>query len=425
MADVWRLLFYQMSNGEPHFTFEVPLFQVAGNSLTFSSKLNDVGQMSATIQQSDPGIVAAMKGLSPWHLLDERTSVYIDLNGRLVWGGILQQSSYQRSKHQTKIQAQEFWGYWMSNRLITWNASYTNVDQLFVAADLMNIAEGGGSIHTVPNIASGTVVGGNIGILQGQQAIAALASTRLSGVLVTVAYPATSLKQVGQAITDLATSSVGFDHSIDVGYADSYILATYGVGLGQPYKLFNLWYPRAGRTAQQQKTSGAQVIFHMRGLSGQDYVWNAGAVASANTVFGAGSGAGSTAITSTAANASLLTQGWPLTEAGVSWTDINDQNLLNHMTAAYLAQIQMPVAQPVIYYDPGENSDAPLGSFAMGDDCRVIIEPDDYFPNGYDSEGSGLGQQFWRIIAWQVNVTEQGRSQMQVTLGVPPVIVTS
>ena len=66
-ADTWRYRFYQMQNGLPGFTAEQHLFDVPLNRVQFTSKLNTVGTFSATVQQSDPQVQAALIGQPPWH----------------------------------------------------------------------------------------------------------------------------------------------------------------------------------------------------------------------------------------------------------------------------------------------------------------------------------------------------------------------
>lgn len=419
MTDTWRYRFYQMQNGLPGFTSEVHLFDLPINQVQFSTKLNQVGTFMGTVQLSDPTVQAALLGQTSWPLLAERTAIYVELNGQLVWGGVLTQVKYQRTKHQMQIQGIDWWGYFAQGRLMSWDASYTATDQLYIAADLMNCAQGApystsasGSYNIPGYVPSYTgVVGGNVGVLLGTVAQEALAGSYISGQNLTIAWAQSSNKQIGQAVSDVGTGASGFDWSIDVAYQN-----------GVPTKTFNIWYPRAGRTQQTQEISGATVLFNMGGTSGQDYIWATGAVQCANTVYGAGSGTGTTGLTSTQANPNLLTQGWPLLENNISYTDIQSQTQLDSITLAYLNQVELPVSQPEVYYNAGSDSDQPLGSYAIGDDARLIIDPDDFYPSGYDSEGNSYGNQWWRIIQWTMNVNDQGKSFADIVFGTPPII---
>jgi hypothetical protein len=410
-ADVWTYRFYQMQNGLTGFTSETHLFDLPLTAVTFSTKLGQVGTFQATVEQTDPSIQAILDGQPPWDLLLDRTAIYVDLNGALVWGGILQQSSYQASTQQTQLLGQDWWGYFANERIISWNSSYTNVEQLLMAADLINIAQGHASSSSQsPVLGAGYVTGGNVGVGLGTQAAAALAGSFSSGVSITVAWAESAFKNIGQAVSDMGTGANGFDWTIDVSYVS-----------GVPTKTFNLWYPRAGRTYQKQQAAGSAVVFSLPGFSGQDYVWAAGATNPANVMFGAGSGSANSAIASIAANPQLLEEGWPILEDSTSFTDVNDQAQLDSITLAYLNQVQLPIRQPTIQYDVGSDSDQPLGSFAIGDDCRLIIAPDPYFPQGYDSSRGNLGENWWRIIETDVTVEDEGKSYMTVVLGLPPI----
>jgi hypothetical protein len=400
-----------MQNGRPGFASEQYLFDLPVNQATFNQKLGQVGTLTGTIQTTDPAVQRALLGQSPWPQLLERTAVYVDLNGQLVWGGILQQAQFQRTMHQVQIQCQDWWGYLANSRIISWNSSYTGIEQTLVAADLVNIAQGAASTSSQsPPIAAGYVVGGNVGILLGPTATQALTGAYTSNIAVTVAWAQSAFKNVGQAISDIGTASQGFDWTIDVAYSSNV-----------PTKTFNLWYPRAGRTQQLQQASNSAVVFDLGSSSGIDYTWVGGQVAASNVMFGAGSGAGNVAIASVAADPALLDQGWPLLENSTSFTDINSQALLDQITLAYLNQTKYPISQPVIRYRVGADSNQPIGSFAIGDDIRLIIDPDDFFQSGYDSSRGNLGEQWWRVIQTQVTVQDDGMSYIDITLGTPPI----
>lgn len=415
-GDQWRFRFYQMQTGLPGFTSELHLFDIPLSGVTFSTKLNNIGTMSGTIQMTDSGVQSALANQPSLDLLCDRTAVYVELNGNLVWGGIMQQAQYQSTKGQTKIQCQDWWGYFAGMRMITWNSSYTGVDQLLVAADLINIAQGNASSTSqIPNISAGYTAGGNVGVVLGPIATSALSGAVVSSQDVTVGYAQSAFKNLGQAISDIGTGANGYDWTIDVAYDTN----------GIPTKTFNLWYPRAGRTYQVQQASGAAVEFNMPGTSGQDYNWPSGVIQTANVLFAAGSGTGNSAISAEAASPDLLTTGWPLMENSTSFTDVIDQEQLDNIALAYLYQVQTPVRQPSVQYNPGSDSDQPLGSFAIGDDCRLIIAPDPFFQNGYDSARGNYGENWWRIIQVDTQVADDGKSNMTVSLATPPVFVNT
>lgn len=419
MADTWRYRFYAMQNGLPGFTQETHLFDLPLNQVSFSTVLQQVGQFSGTVQLADPSVQAALLGQPPLHLLCDRTAIYVELNGELVWGGLLQQVSYDSLAQTCQLQGMDWWGYFSKARLISWNASYVTADQLYIAADLVNCAQGapysssasGG--YEVPGYTPSFtgVVGGDVGVQLGALALAALGGTYSSDIALTQSWAQGAFKNLGQAISDIGTGADGFDWTIDVAYVD-----------GAPTKTFNVWYPRAGRSWQIQSASGAAVVFNLSGQAGQKYVWAAGQTQTANTAYGSGSGSANSALVAEAQNPALLQEGWPLLENSISYTDVGSQSLLDDVTLAYLNQVMYPISQPQIIYNAGSDSDQPLGAYALGDDCRVIIAPDPYFPSGYDSAGSGDGEQWWRVQQVTTTVNDQGKSYQTIVLGAPPVL---
>ncbi len=418
MADVWRYRFYQMQNGQQGFTSETHLFDLPVNTATFTSKIGAVGQIAGTVQMSDPTVQAALLGQPSFDLLCERTAVYVELNGDLVWGGILQQANYVASKRQMRIQGQDWWGYFANNRNLSWNASYAGADQLHVAADVINCAMG------APYSASGAgnfqiagytptftgVVGGNVGIVFGTSTRNALGGSHQSGVLVTQAWQASSAKAVGQIISDLGSAANGFDWTIVVSYDAT----------GAPKKTFNLWYPRTGRTWQEQTLYGSTVVFSVPGSSGQDYQWPTGQDKPCNSLLVSGSAAGGNAVQVEISDPSMLDTGWPLLEDNTSFADVSDPNVLGQVGTGVLNQRKLPIRLPQIQYNAGSESDQPLGSFALGDDARVIIAPDPYFQNGYDSARGNYGEVYWRVVQQQVTVNDDGKSNMLLTFALPP-----
>lgn len=411
-GDTWRYHFYQMQNGRQGFTSEKYLFSLPLNSVTFSSVLQRTGTFSANVQMSDPGVQKALANQPALHQLEERTAIYVELNGELVWGGILQQCSYDSTTYAAQLNGMDWWGYFNQGRIISWNSYYSNTEQLLIAADLINIAQGQASSSSQsPAVAAGYVSGGNVGVQLGYIPQRALAGTFASGVDITVGWAESSFKSIGQAVSDIGTGALGFDWSIDVAYQS-----------GVPTKTYNLWYPRAGRTVQQQRQYGGAVTFDMGSASGQSYTWPSGNNQPANTMFAAGSGSGNTAIASVAADPTLWDAGWPLLENSVSYTDVTSQNVLDNLALANLDTVKYPISLPTIRYNAGSDSNQPLGSFALGDDCRLMIPPDPYFPSGYDSSGNGLGENWWRVQQITTTVNDQGKSYIEIVLGLPPVI---
>ncbi len=371
---VWTVLFGDLRTNT--ITAELPV-----NNLQFTSVLNGVGSLSGTINMADARVQAADASDV---LIPGRTQIWVDLNGVLVWGGILWTTSYDNTTRLLTIGGQDFFSYFYSSRRVTFDITSTGVfiplpvDPLVFVESLINILqdEYGGSINTiVPTNTSGQLIPDTFSI-QGSQYL-----------------------QVGQAIQQVAQQSglLGFDYMIDVAWNGS-----------TPTNSLTLSYPRRGRTGDY-----TSVVFDVGATSCTGYVWPTDSTKQANIVYGIGAGSGSTALSSTQEDEAIIDSGWPILEDSYSRTDINDQDTLDAVTISYLDAESAPVSLPQITVTA--DGDPQFGTYIVGDDCRIIIPPDEYWTTGLD--------EFWRISGWTVNVADQGVTTVQNTFCVPPVIV--
>ena len=105
----------------------------------------------------------------------------------------------------------------------------------------------------------------------------------------------------------------------------------------------------------------------------------------------------------------LLAQGWPQITRLVDRTDITTLGgLEDQVTGQLLADNESDSDEMVLEVDP---NDAlwPWGSWDLGDDCHVIIEPgvSGWWPDGYNAER--------RIVAHRWTVNEEGERLSIVT----------
>ena len=363
MSNSWSYLFYDLVTNEP-------LAQLPLNGVSFSSQLNNSGTFAGSLNLADPNIRQALQGLAltEW---PSRTALFIDLNGVLVWGGIVWQVKYAQLSFTATITGNEFWSYFAQSRRITWAATFTAEDVLTIAQSLITSAQ--------------LVAGGNIGVTVG---------TNTSGVLSTISWNPTQVLAVGQAVSTVASQSggFGFDYMIDAAYDSN----------GIPQKYFNVSYPRRGFIAPSGGT-----IFDLQSAYSLGYTWPLDGTSQANTVFGIGA----TGLLSTQRNAAIVSSGFPLLEGSYSRTDITDQTTLDNVTTAYLDAYQNAVALPIITFGL-DCSDPAFGTYNVGDDVRVIIAPDEFFTSGLDA--------YWRITNWTVTVNDQGVGTVANTFALPP-----
>lgn len=384
---------------------ELPLTNV-----TFDVQLNSIGTFTGEMLLSglDAQKLNIMNGTNPG-----QTCLYVDYNGKIIWGGIIWQRDYDSTTQMLKITGQEMLSYFKRRKITPLNTSYynsggitptsvtyTNTDVCTVANDLLvNYT----ALVNYPN--QGVTRYGSIG-LRG--------SSTTAGFNITRTYFDFELKEVYQAVKDL---SDGLDSSSATPFFDFCITYSYD-GSGNPVKQFTMLTP-------YQSYTGSNPVFQFPGNIAE-YSYSEDATNTVNALFGLGYGANSNKTIAVALDNSYTNQGSinstngnaAILEDVQSFVDVEDNNLLNALTLGQLnarSGITLPgsggtyisapeVLQVVLppYVDPY------LGTFAVGDFARVILR-DDRFPSGYDYLK-------WRVHVISVEPGENGASRVTVTL---------
>ncbi len=186
----------------------------------------------------------------------------------------------------------------------------------------------------------------------------------------------------------------GFDIAIDWRWS--------GLQGSTPIPTLSLNYPRRGRVAG----STGLVVDASTG----PYAWPEDGSQQANQINGMASGAGSYTVQA-GPEPSVLDAGYPLLEAVASFSQVNSQSALNAAANGEQAVKEWPVVVPTFDL-PMFGDILSIGDFLLGDDSRLIIDPDERFPDGLDT--------FMRIVALDANPADQGQSRMTLTLAAPP-----
>lgn len=367
MATQYRYLFADLRTN--YILAELPL-----TSVSFTQVLNSSGSFQGTILGSD---IRELGYDITGSTEPARTAIYVDRDGVLIWGGVIWLRTWDSDSQHFTFQAREFMSYF-ERRRITTTTVYENQDQLFVAQDLITLAQ--------------AVTGGNIGLV---------VPTNTSGVLIDRAYFDYELKDVAGAIKDLSNQQDGFDVNIDVAY-DSTLT---------PRKYLKTEYPQRGIT--YNSTSPDALVFEFPG-NVVVYEWPDDGAQTANEMYGIGPNSNEGKILETAVSPlNPVSLGWPLLQDTVSYTDQYDPNLLYQQTLGEVIARQVTVATPKIVV-PAYASPV-LGSYKTGDQCLLRIT-DDRFPNN----GSGFGlSQVFRIVSISVQPGEDGPERVTLTLTPP------
>lgn len=317
---------------------ELPL-----TGVSFSRELNTAGSFQGNMLLSDyrEDVYALADNTVPG-----RTSVYVDRDGVLLWGGILWGRSYDSASQSIQFQAREFESYFEKRRILTsYSASVT--EQFTVAETLVNQIQG---------------------LASGDLGITVVRNPTNSGVTVTKVYNGYEQKPLNEALYELSRAEDGFDWNIDVAYTST----------GAITKTLNLNYPRRGRVWTPGSTT-IPVLEFPGNIVEYKYPEEGGSIA--NVMLGVGAGNGETKLLSTQTDATQLANGWPRLEQSVSMTDYQIQSLLDEITLGKLEAQKNPVV--VIDCVTEAWNDPVVGSFVQGDDVRLRIT-DARFPNTLD-----------------------------------------
>jgi len=353
---------------------ELPLSQV-----TYQTLLNSAGTFSAKLPLMD----ARVKRLDPVATTQPtRTALYIDRDGVLVWGGIIWTRRYDSPSNSFALAGTEFWSYF-KHRFLHTTLDYPapGTDEFIIVRDLINYAQFQG--------------GGNIGIQVG---------SNTSGILRTLTHWLYEKKNIADEIERLAKLDNGFDFGIDVSY----------VG-GIPTKTLNLAYPRRGRA---QGATGHVFEYPGNIIS---YVWPEDGTTQAVSATIVGAGEGTSMLTSTSVNTSMIDAGYPLVEEKFTYKEMTDPAAVASMAASLVRAYATPITLPQLTVRA--DVDPVLGAYIDGDDVRVRITDAARFPDNRGvANTDGIDHSFdgyFEITGKEVTPTDDTKEVVLLTLGVP------
>jgi len=361
------------------------LAELPYTNVTFSQRLNVAGSFTGDLLLSDPRI----KNLGPIGATNpSKTLTIIDLDGQIVWGGINWTRNFDGATHKASVAGQEGWSYF-TNRVQA--ADYTNAPAGAYwstnPADACSIA--------AQVVADALAVAGSA--FQGLTIN--IAETVPNPNPLTGSFPLSQLQTVASIVSGLSGGGygTGFDFGIDWSWS---------AGQGStPVPVLNISYPRRG--VPFGSTSPALLM--TSGNASTGYTWPEDGTKESNSIYGTASGSGGLQY-STGSDPSVLGAGYPLLEQTISYSNVTTTDQLQASTEGDWAQYEWPVVTPT--FTMPVIGDPSLGTFRLGDDERVVISPDERFPNGVDTA--------LRIVALDVKVPEEGLATMTHTMNTPP-----
>lgn len=328
--------------------------EIPFRDVSYGEVLNAPGSFSGKV----PISVVDSRGyekITRTNLDPARTALYVERDGVLVWGGILWTVAADPVEGSLVVGAEGFWSYFRRRVVSWWGSTFTATDQFTIAQTLISNALD----------ADNPGAGGDIGVD---------VPATTCGVLRDRTYGFAEMKNVGEAVEQLAAVENGFDFSIDVSYSGS-----------TRTKTLNLHYPRKGTRIAAVLDLGANVDV----LS-----WSIDATRMANDyyVVGAGEGPLSSISRSTAARFGT----YPLLQEVEAAKDVTDIGTLVDKAHAGVAQRQLPDEMfPNLSLRP--TLDTAVGTVRTGDEVRIRAN------TGFLDFDS-----WYRVTAWTVAISEEG-----------------
>lgn len=328
--------------------------EIPFSTVKFGHLLNRPGGFEASIGLRHPKATRA--NLDPG-----RTAIHIERDGVIVWSGILWTARAKVEDSSLRLGGEGWWSYFRRRKLRV-TKTYAATDQLAIARDLINYAQG--------------VAGGNVGIVVGAET---------SGQNRDQTWYHYERKNIGQTIEELAGRANGFDFAIDVTYDTAGTIA----------KTLVLSYPRRGRSTPLVWELGT----NLEGL-GQDV----DASVAASLIDAIGAGEGDSMLIATASDPAQLAR-YPLFEDVVTFKDVSVADTLQGKATLALANQGQPVMTIPTLLARQTGPDTALGTFTTGDTILVRGEA------GWLSVA-----ELMRLVGYETTVDENGRELVSVAL---------
>ncbi len=328
------------------------------STLSYEARINSAGQMTATIPIMDGGMSDI--------LLPGRVLIGVLRGSMPVWSGIMWKRQMNPGGSMT-IGCEEILSYW-DRRRIRQTMIFTQIDQASILATLFTLPQQDAN--------------GNLGVT--------MVGNTITGVRRDRSYYGYDRKSYGEMIRNLCGVVDGPDIKNDPVYVNGIWSDQVRVG-----------YPRLGRTL-----ANSQITFIV-GVNCSIEYWQEDA-ASTTTIIDCLSTNPSDAanpLVSSYEAQFMYGAGWMRMEDALSFTDVSVQATLNEKSKAEQAA-RSGVILTVTISLPDADEDPILGTYGVGDDCRLIVPPSPAFVDGYDIQV--------RIASISVNAGQRDEVKVQM-----------
>lgn len=355
------------------------LTDLTGRDASYNERLNDAGEFTFKLSLTDPGAkeqTAVILGLgdNPFKVL-----ITANDNARILYAGLAWKPSLSSSSTDLTISGKALPDYF---RMVVMANSYqTSISPVQLIQ------------NAIADVQAQT--GYNIGIVSRQQVAAAPAN-------ITPQYPKTQLGTVAQILSDVTAAITpgtgGIDYYLEHAFVNNVPRHTMVVAA-----------PRAGRSA-------ATSPFRIDLATATAFTRDTDTTASGNHIYVVGQGSG---------GVQPRAEGWasfpvgglgqpPRLEQVLQYSHVADPKQLANMAYGMVQTYGRPVTVMTVEL-PADYEAVPLGSFVVGDDVQLWVEANllPQFPTGLN--------EWWRIVAYRVDIGNDGTAKVVLTLNRPPV----
>jgi hypothetical protein len=313
--------------------------EVPPETLRYTDALDDGGAATFDVQKQNPKCTRAL--LEPF-----QRQVLVQKGDDLKWRGILGPASMSSDADVVSFGAIGYFTRLMDR--------YVDADQVFTAEDELDIAW-----DLIDFTQAKTL--GDLGITR-------WGDETLSTILRTLTYLGADRPSIGQIIRDLAAADDGFDFEIT------------------PDLVWKAYHPSKGVVTN--------AVFEL-GKNIRSYQYGIDPMSIATDLTASGSGSGATKVTSVVFDATARAA-YGRIEASISFSDVDDQDLLDALAAQELLNRAKPDEQPAIVLKVDvDSSDT---AFTVGDQVKVRIQ------DGYLDVDD-----FFRVLAKTVSIDDDGQ----------------
>lgn len=380
MADVFKVFAYDINTN-------TRICEIPAKGLTFDRRLDDAGSIDFTVNLTDPKAAAQIKPLTAYFDVAP-FALYVDRDGVLVWGGWAKTSHYTHSnKEAFPISGKEWLDYFTQRTCAA----------LYDQPHYPNGVDPAALLATAVTDCQNTTLAGpgaSVGI-------SVLGGSSLKP-WITPSY--TDQSFVSQVIADVCAGVTPGTGGVDVWMSCRWSSASNPA----PQVTLNIESPRAGRIA-----GASGLTFEL--LNAVDFEWPNDFGQSATTLIESGGGSGLVAPTATVQAPGVPVGGLgqpPRLDKVIQHSNVTDRALLSQLAYGEAQEFAPPVSTPTVTIRTADRTN-PLGTWIPGDDARLRAPGFERFPGGVD--------EYWRIVADQTTVPDEGLPTVKLTFNPPPV----